>query len=303
MFDIPDGIAFLMEVPVELEHVSNLVGSGKSKTAVNIGMYAVVANLLTECFRHGGCHCCSAQVFACKTNGFADVGISVFENTEGAFADVFRSDTRHFFVVEREGEVKPAVRSFLRAGAEEDEIFPIKRGVKEGSRHACISEKPVGFAFGIEVRYLVFAQQGGHAGIIEGNKPAGVLQGGPDGMLQTGVLGGSSELAGFFYFLFRRKMRPEESDEESAVGSLQGLAYTLRIIHVGSDDLCSKGCERFGFVGIRVPADCPDSKIAVFIVKNGTGKPAALSACGAENGDDFFAGHDCFLFKIREKIL
>ena len=166
-----------------MEHVAEIVGAGESEAAVYLGRDVVVADLLAEDFGERGGHLRAGEIFAGDRDGGVHELFGVFENTVGAFPDVFGGDAGQFFVAHREGDRERSVRSFFRAHAGVDEVVPIEAGQQKSGGHTGVGEEMVGGAFGVEVRNFVFTLKRGHAVVVQRYPLSRVFQRGPDRVL------------------------------------------------------------------------------------------------------------------------
>ena len=177
--------------------------------------------------------------------------------------------------------------AFPGAHAEVDQVVPVERGQQERGRHAELGEQLVGLPLGVEVRHLVLAHQGGHPVVGERHPLAGVLERGPDDVLDAGGLGRLRHVAGLGDLFLGRKVRPEERDAVGAVGARERLLEARLVIDVGGHDLGAEARELPGLVRVDVPGDGPGGEAAVGIVQDGADQAAALGAGGADYRNDF----------------
>ena len=181
--------------------------------------------------------------------------------------------------------------AFLGAHAEVDEVVPVERSQQKRGGNAEVGEDVVGLALGVKVRHLVFAHEGGHAVVAEGHPLARVFEGGPDDVLQAGVLRRLGHGGGVGQFLLRRKMGPEEGDAEGPVGPFESALQALDVVNVGRDHLGAQTGQRFRLVGVGVSGECARGEIARRVVQDGADQTATLRPGGSYYSDDLLSCH------------
>ena len=159
-------------------------------------------------------------------------------------------------------------------------------------RHPQLAEDPVGLALGVEVRHLVLAHQRRHPVVLERNPLPGVLQGGPDHVLQSGILGGLGLVSGLDELAFRREVLPEVGETKGAVSAGKGAANARRIVGIAGNDVGPGVLESLSLLRFRLAGDGADSESAIPVGQDSASQSPALRTGGPDNGNDLFLGHD-----------
>ena len=94
------------EVPLELEHVSEILRAREGEIAVDLGGHVVIPDLLPQRLGKRGRHLTAGQVIAGDADGLADELPSLPEYGVGAFSDVLRGDAGEFPVAHGKGDIK-----------------------------------------------------------------------------------------------------------------------------------------------------------------------------------------------------
>src|SRR6266540_4338570 len=284
--DVPHLAIVIVEVALELKHVAQVGGTGKAEAAVDLGRDGVVPHLLTERPGEGGRHFRAREVLARDADRLADELAPTLEDPVRALADVFGSDGRELLLIQREGDRQLAVRSPLRARAEVDQVVPVEGCQQERGRYAEVAEDRVRFGFGVKVRHLVLAHQGGHPVVVERHPLARVFEGRPDHVLEPGGLRRSRHVAGLGQLPLGREVLPEIRDTEGAVGSRERPINGPGLVGICRDDLHTRGCKRLRLLGVDVPCDGAGPERAALVSHHGAHQPSTLRAGCSDNRDD-----------------
>jgi len=178
----------LCEIPIELEHIAEIIRAWETQTTVHLRGHVVVPYLLPQCFGQRLSHLRTGQMFACNADGLTDKLPALLEDAVGALSDVLCGDAWKFLFAHGHGDRQLAVRAFLGAHAEIDKILPVERGKQECGRHGKFGEHLISLALGIQVRNLVVAHEGWHARVAERYPLTRVFEGGPNDVFEAIVL-------------------------------------------------------------------------------------------------------------------
>ena len=281
--DIARGAIRVGEIALVLEHVSEVVGAGKSERAIDVGRDRVIGDIDAQRRRERGGHLRAGEVLARDPDGPADELRAALEDAVGAAPDVLHGDRGHRLVVERERDRIATVRSLLRSGAEPDHVLPVERRQQERGRHAGGAEVGVRLALGVEVGDLVLAHERGHAVVIERYAVARVVERRPDHMLQPGALGRSGHLLRLLELALGREMLPEIRQAKRAVGAAERPRHALLIVEIRRDHFRTARGQGARLVAVDMAGQRPHREATLRIVENRPRQTTALGAGGAHN--------------------
>src|SRR5947209_10453978 len=95
------GAEVSLEIALELEHVAEVLGAGKSESAIHARLDRVVANFFAEEVRKRRGHFRSGEMLARDADALPDQLRPLLENPISAAADVLRRDAGQFRSEER----------------------------------------------------------------------------------------------------------------------------------------------------------------------------------------------------------
>src|SRR5947199_3692299 len=98
----PRGAEVSLEIALELEHVSEVLGAGKSESAIHARLDRVVANFFAEEVGKRRGHFRSGEVLAGDADALPDQLRPLLEDPVRAAADVLRRDTGQLRVSDRQ---------------------------------------------------------------------------------------------------------------------------------------------------------------------------------------------------------
>src|SRR4051812_3572636 len=124
--DAPRVAAILLELAVELEHVAEIVGAGKSERPERRWGHGVVLHFLTQRLRQRLRHLRAAEMSAGDADGLADHLVTLLEYRVCRLANVFGGDARQLLGAEGQCDRELAVGAFLGTHAEVDEVVPVE---------------------------------------------------------------------------------------------------------------------------------------------------------------------------------
>ncbi len=256
-----------------------------------LGRHRVVAHFLAQFLAEQDGHLRAGQVLAGDADGLAEQIESFPEYAEGALADVFGGDAGELTFAHRQREFERAVRTLLRPHAHVDQVVPVERIQHERGRHSKLGKRLVGLALGVELRHLELAHECRHMVVRERYQLACVLAGGPDGVLEAGLLRRLGEGHGMQHFLFGIEVLGEKSDAERAVAAVERHPQARPDVEVGLDHFRAQFGQFPRFFGLRVAGQRPHREAGALFGQDGADQSAPLQAGGANHGDFLAFGH------------
>src|SRR5437764_2353764 len=102
--DVAGGPVLVLEVPLELEHVADVVRTGETEASEDLGRDVVVADFLAVYIGQRGGHVAPTHMLAGDPDRLADELVAALEDAKRDLADVLGRDARHLRVAQREGD-------------------------------------------------------------------------------------------------------------------------------------------------------------------------------------------------------
>jgi hypothetical protein len=122
--DIPRGDDLLLEVTIDLEHVSQFVGAGEAEGTVDVRLDGVVLDGDVEALRQLLAHFVEGQVFAHDAHGLVEVPLPGLEDAVGDLPDILNGHAGEPAHRERP-RIHPVI-SLLGTHAERIQVVPVK---------------------------------------------------------------------------------------------------------------------------------------------------------------------------------